>query len=75
MDTLNNTVETDFTQAGEIPIGFLYASVKNVGDVPVIVNGVELAVGEAKGYPFTGKPYNPIPFDPQNSTLRVLYIL
>lgn len=75
MDALANITEADFTEAGEIPIGFLYASVKNVGDTPVLINGVELPSGEAKGYPFIGKPYNPISFDPQNSTIRVLYVL
>lgn len=75
MDVLANITEQDFTEAGEIPLGVLYASVKNVGETPVLVNNVELAPGKAKGYPFIGKPYSAIPFDPQDSTLRVLYVL
>ncbi|WP_025663293.1 hypothetical protein [Aquimarina megaterium] len=75
MDVLANITEQDFTEAGEIPLGVLYASVKNVGQTPVMVNNVELAAGKAKGYPFVGKPYGVIPFDPQDSTLRVLYVL
>ena len=75
MDVLANITEQEFTGAGEIPLGFLYASVKNIGDSPALVNGVGLAPGEAKGYPFVGKPYGIVPFDPQQSRLRILYIL
>ncbi|TPN85798.1 hypothetical protein [Aquimarina algicola] len=76
MDVLANITEQEFTEAGEIPIGFLYASIKNVGTVSAAVNGVALAAGEAKSYPFVGKPYGAaIPYDPKDATLRILYIL
>lgn len=75
MQVLANITEREFIEAGEIPLGFLYASIKNIGDQPALVNGVSLASGEVKGYPFVGKPYNPVPFDPQDATLRILYIL
>jgi hypothetical protein len=75
MDILAKITEQEFTAPAEIPLGFLYASIKNVGDTAVMVNGVNLNPGEAKGYPFVGKPYNAIPFDTQDSRLRVLYVL
>lgn len=75
MDVLAKIIEQDFTEAGEIPLGFLYASVKNIGDTPVLINEVSLSAGEAKGYPFIGKPYRAISFNPQNSTIRVLYVV
>ncbi|WP_262709942.1 hypothetical protein [Flavivirga rizhaonensis] len=43
--------------------------------MPAIVNGVTLAPGEAKGYPFVGKGYQAVSFDPNGSTLRVLVII
>ncbi len=75
MDILAKITEQEFTAPAEIPLGFLYASIKNVGDTPIIANGVTLKPGEAKGYPFVGKPYEAIPFDTQDSTLRVMYVL
>ncbi len=75
MDALATIVEEEVTQAGAFPLGFLFASVKNIGDTPAMVNGVLLPAGQAKGYPFTGKPYNSINYDPMNSTLQIMYTL
>lgn len=75
MDILAKITETEVTTPGEIPLGFLFASIKNIGDSPVTVNSVSLAPGEAKGYPFVGKPYTAIPYDTKDSTLRMLYVL
>lgn len=67
--------EQDYTVAGALQEGFLVGSIKNVGTSEALVNGVPLAVGEAKGYPFVGKGYEAINFDPQGSILRVLEII
>lgn len=75
MDVLADTIEQAFTDAGEIPLGFLFASVKNIGNSEVIVNNVPLAPGDAKSYPFVGKPHNAKSFDPLDSTLQVMYII
>lgn len=75
MDILVSANEQDYTDAGELQIGFLVGSIKNVGASEATVNGVSLAPGEAKGYPFVGKGYNAIGFDPMDSTLRVLQII
>ena len=75
MDILAEIQEQDFNQVGELEAGFLYGSVKNIGNNPAIVNGVTLAPGEAKGYPFVGKGYQAVPFDASDSTLRVLVVI
>lgn len=75
MDVLADTIEQIFSDAGEIPLGFLFASVKNIGNSEVIVNNVPLAPGDAKSYPFVGKPYRAKSFDPMDSTLQIMYIL
>ncbi|WP_062062714.1 hypothetical protein [Aquimarina longa] len=75
MDILAKITEQEFTESGEIPLGFLFASVKNIGDTPITVNNVTLKSGEAKSYPFIGKPYNAISFETNDSTLQVLYVL
>ena len=75
MDILASITEIEQREKGEIPVGFLYASIKNVGDTPCLVNDVTLAPGEAKGYPFVGKPYKAITYDPKDTTLRILYVL
>ena len=75
MDVLANITEIEVTEAGSIPLGFLFASLKNVGDTPALVNGVTLAPGEAKGYPFVGKPHNIKSFDPLESRLLVMYVI
>ncbi|MBL6444676.1 hypothetical protein JMN32_00040 [Fulvivirga sp. 29W222] len=75
MGILAQTIEKEVTADGELPTGFLFASVKNVGSQPVLVNGVTLAAGEAKSYPFVGKGYQAIPYQAGGSTLRILYTL
>ncbi len=77
MDVLARITEQDFSGAtGELPAGFLFASVKNVGREDVVVNGVPLAPGEAKSYPFVGKEYEAVPFEVNGAAqLRVMYIL
>ncbi|WP_025741906.1 hypothetical protein [Aquimarina pacifica] len=74
MSVLAELIEQEFTESGVFPLGFLYASVKNVGTTTAIVNGLELEAGEAKDYPFVGKPYPEKPFDPQDSTLYVMCV-
>ncbi|QKX05365.1 hypothetical protein HN014_10710 [Aquimarina sp. TRL1] len=75
MDILASITEQEYRGTGEIPVGFLFALVKNTGSRPAIINSVALAPGEDKSYPFIGKPYRAIPFNTQGSTLRVMYVL
>jgi hypothetical protein len=75
MDILAEVTENDTEQAGELQDGFLVASIKNVGESRATVNGVTLDPGEAKGYPFVGKGYKKITYDPNESTLRIMLIL
>ena len=75
MNLLAQINEQDFDSNASIPLGFLFASVKNVGGQTATVNGVALSPGEAKSYPFVGKAYQAVPFEPNGSTLRILYIL
>ncbi len=73
MSILATITEDEFSQDGEIPAGFLFASVKNVGDQTAHVNGAELEPGEAKTYPFVGKGCKAIPYQVNGSTLRIMY--
>lgn len=75
MNTQANPIENDVEGEGQLEAGFLFASFKNTGMGDVIVNGVILSPGEAKGYPFVGKAYEAIPYNTQLSTLRILHIL
>ncbi|WP_281778094.1 hypothetical protein [Croceibacter atlanticus] len=75
MDILAQVNEIDTTVSGEINDGFLSASIKNVGEGKALVNGVVLFPGEAKGYPFVGKGYKKIAYDPGASTLRIMQII
>lgn len=76
IDVLANIVEIEPTQSGNIPEGFLYASIKNIGNVATNVNGVDLEAGEAKDYPFVGKAYSQTPYTiATNAALRILYII
>ena len=77
MNMLAKITEQDFSDTQRlIPEGFLFASIKNVGTQPAMVNGVELTAGEAKSYPFVGKGYQEVAFTVSDqTTLRVLYIL
>lgn len=75
MDILAQIVEEDANANGQLPEGFLFASIKNVGDQEATVNGVALAPGEAKAYPFVGKGYQSLPYEPSGSTLRILHVV
>jgi len=77
MDILANLTEQDYTDTnGTLPEGFLFASLKNVGNQNLEVNGVTLSPGEAKSYPFVGKGYHAVPYSVSaQTTLRVLVIL
>lgn len=77
MDILANITEQDYTDVtSELPAGFLFASIKNIGAQAVSVNHVTLSPGEAKSYPFVGKGYHAVPFEVSDeSTLRVLVII
>lgn len=75
MDILAQIVEQDAAVDGQLPQGFLFASIKNVGDQVATVNGVTLAPGEAKAYPFVGKGYQVLPYEPNGSTLRILHVV
>tara|TARA_R110002049_G_scaffold113040_3_gene263071 strand:+ start:185 stop:412 length:228 start_codon:yes stop_codon:yes gene_type:complete len=74
MNILAEITEIDVDKAGELQEGFLVASIKNVGLEEATVNGVALEPGEAKGYPFVGKGYRKIAYDPNSSTLRIMQI-
>ena len=75
MNLLAAVTEQDFTADGNLPQGFLFASVKNVGTATLQINGVDLPPGEAKSYPFVGKGYPQIPFVVNGSTLRSMIIV
>ncbi|MCB0375260.1 MAG: hypothetical protein KDD04_05015, partial [Sinomicrobium sp.] len=69
MNILAQITEQDTGADGEIPQGFLFASVKNVGDQTADVGGVPLEPGEAKSYPFVGKAYQAVPYTVNGSVL------
>ena len=75
MDILAQIMEEEATTNGNLPQGFLFASIKNVGTSTALVNNVPLPPGEAKSYPFVGKGYQAVNYEPQGSTLRILRIL
>lgn len=75
MDILAQIKEQEYNNIGQLQEGFLFASIKNIGGADAIVNGVALKAGEAKGYPFVGKGYKAIPFDPNGSVLQVMVII
>lgn len=75
MNILAEITEQDYNVDDELPSGFLYASLKNVGNQVVTVNGVALEPGEAKDYPFVGKGYQAVPFQVNGSTIRVLHVV
>lgn len=74
MNILAQAVEQDFTVDDSLPQGFLFGSIKNVGNQVAQVNGVNLLPGEAKAYPFVGKGYQSISFQVNGSTLRIMLI-
>ena len=75
MDILAKINEEEVTDNGNIPPGFLFASIKNVGASTAMVNGVSLPVGESKSYPFIGKGYQAISYETKGTTLRILSII
>ena len=75
MDTLAQSNEQDVNVNGVIPAGFLFASVKNVGNNPATVNDVTLPPGEAKSYPFVGKGQTAVAYQTNGSTLRIMTII
>jgi len=75
MNILAQVTEQDYAVDGDLPQGFLFGSIKNVGNQTANVNGVDLPPGEAKAYPFVGKGYPLIPFTVNGSTLRVMMIV
>ncbi len=75
MNILAQVNEINVEDPGELQEGFLVASIKNIGLEVATVNGVALEAGEAKGYPFVGKGYKKIAYDPNRSTLRIMQIL
>ena len=75
MNLLAQVTEQDYNVDGNLPQGFLFASVKNVGNQTATVNGVDFPPGEAKTYPFIGKGYPQLPFVVNGSTLRVMMIV
>jgi hypothetical protein len=75
MDILAEIIEEEATIDGQLPNGFLFASFKNVGDTIATVNGVSLAVGEAKSYPFVGKGYKAVTYSVNGSRLRIMRIV
>ena len=75
MSTLAQVTEAEETTSGSLPAGFLYASFKNTGSGIVSVNSVRLQPGEAKDFPFVGKGYEPINYDPLSSKLTVMYVV
>lgn len=75
MDVLATITEQEFIEDGTIPEGFLFASVKNIGNQTALVNDEELIPGEAKTYPFVGKGCQAVPFEVNGSTLRIMYYL
>lgn len=74
MSLLAQVTEQDYVVDGNLPQGFLFGSIKNVGNQVATVNGVDLLPGEAKSYPFVGKGYPLISFTVNGSTLRVMMI-
>ena len=75
MDILAQIKESEVSENGSFQEGFLYGSVKKKKKKTAQVNGVSLNPGEAKSYPFVGKGYHKINYEPNGSTLRVLEIL
>ena len=75
MDILAEIIENEVNVDGALPEGFLFASIKNVGDQIATVAGVALEVGEAKSYPFVGKGYKTIDYEVNGSSLKIMYII
>lgn len=75
MNIFAERIELETMTDGQIPAGFLFASVKNRGTQPVLIGGIPLDPGEAKSYPFVGKSYElPVSYTLNGQTLRIMYI-
>jgi len=74
-DILAQITEIEVNADGDIPQGFLYASIKNIGGNTATINGVQLPSGEAKDYPFVGKGYQAVAYQVNTSSLRILYVM
>ena len=75
MNILARAQELETTSNGTIAAGFLYAKVKNIAEETATVNGVSLSAGEAKIYPFIGKGYEAVPYNPNGSRLQILSVV
>ena len=75
MNLLASPIETEHNVDGSFPQGFLFGSIKNVGNQTALVNGVDFPPGESKAYPFVGKGYEEIPFVTNGTVLRVMIIV
>lgn len=75
MDIIAQIQESEVTTSGQIAAGFLFASIKNIGNFAAMVNGVVLPPGEAKSYPFVGKGYQAIDYTATTTTLRIMTIV
>lgn len=75
MNALATITEIEVTDSGTVPVGFLYCSVKNIGNTDARVNGHQLTPGQAKDYPFVGKGYQEIEYEPEGTTLTIMYII
>ena len=75
METLADPKEFITAESGETPAGALEVGVKNIGNSPAIVNGIEIAAGEAWNYGFVGKVYRAIAYDANGSQLRIRYTI
>ena len=75
MSTLAQVTEEEKNTPGTIPDGFLYASFENIGSSVANVNGTRLQPGKAKDFPFVGKGYEAATYDPQSSTLNVMFVV
>jgi hypothetical protein len=75
VDILAQIIEVETTVDGQLPSGFLFASIKNIGNAIATVNGVSLTIGQAVSYPFIGKGYATIAYQVNGSTLRIMRVV
>jgi hypothetical protein len=57
------------------PSGVLFIRVENVGSVTAKFNGINLAAGEKREYPFLGKGYDSMSYVTLGSTLHLTFII
>ncbi len=75
MHQFAKTIESETKQNGQLEAGFLSATITNIGTKKALINGVTLAPGERKVYPFVGKGYHSIDYQTGGTTLQVLRIV